>query len=153
MSKIVYMQASNGNVFTTSFPEYHKQDKVIPKRIGEPLYKEQLKDSLLGMVKPKQTIHCVLRSVSRSGMYRRISLFTISDGHLVNIDHAASILTGRKMSDKGGIICNGCGMDMGFDLVYSLGCALWPSGTPEPHGTRNGEPDNTGGYSLRHSWI
>lgn len=47
----------------------------------------------------------------------------------------------------------GCGMDMGFALVYELGMKLWPDGTPEPHGQRNGEPDSNGGYALRQRWI
>ena len=80
-------------------------------------------------------------------MQRRISLHTIHKGELIPLDHAVSVLTGRTLSDKGGIVCNGCGMDMGFDLVYSLGYSIWPKGT------RNGQPDKDGGYALRHSWI
>ena len=38
-------------------------------------------------------------------------------------------------------------MDMGFQAVYCLGLSLWPDGTPEPHSTRNGEPDTNGGYA------
>jgi hypothetical protein len=52
-----------------------------------------------------------------------------------------------------GITIGGCGMDMGFELVYQLGYALWPNGTPAPHGTRNGEPDTNGGYALRQRWL
>lgn len=44
-------------------------------------------------------------------------------------------------------------MDMGFHVVYALGSALWPDGTPAPHGTRNGEPDTAGGYALKHEWL
>ena len=44
----------------------------------------------------------------------------------------------------------GCGMDMAFDAVYTLGSSLWPLGTPTPHSTRNGEPDTCGGYALNH---
>jgi hypothetical protein len=86
-------------------------------------------------------------------MQCRISLHTIHKGELIPLDHAASVLTGRTLSDEGGIVCNGCGMDMGFDLVYSLGYSIWPKGTRKPHGTRNGQPGKDGGYVLRHSWI
>jgi hypothetical protein len=48
---------------------------------------------------------------------------------------------------------SGAGMDMGFELVYRLGQAMWPNGTPEPHGTRNGQPDSDGGYALEHKWL
>lgn len=54
---------------------------------------------------------------------------------------------------NGGIKCDGCGMDMGFQLVYSLGRTLWPLGTHEPHGKRNGQPDREGGYALKHRWL
>jgi hypothetical protein len=58
-----------------------------------------------------------------------------------------------RLADDGGIKIGGCGMDMGFDLVYSLGATLWPNGTRKPHGTRNGEPDSAGGYALNHRWM
>ncbi|AFU86493.1 hypothetical protein D869_gp090 [Caulobacter phage CcrRogue] len=56
-------------------------------------------------------------------------------------------------ADRQGIKVGGCGMDMGFHLVYSLGRTLWPNGTKKPHGSRNGEPDRDGGYALKHSWL
>lgn len=148
-----YMQTAAGDVFTTSHPEYHKECATLTRAEGEKIYRAQLLAETKRKIKPGQKIYCTLRYVSRSGMQRRISLHTIHKGELIPLDYAASILTGRTLSDKGGIVCNGCGMDMGFDLVYSLGCAIWPKGTPKPHGRRNGEPDSAGGYALKHSWI
>ena len=55
--------------------------------------------------------------------------------------------------DRGGLKIPGGGMDMGFSVVYGLGHALWPNGTPKPHGTRNGEPDSEGGYAIGHRWL
>lgn len=55
--------------------------------------------------------------------------------------------------DRQGVKIGGCGMDMGFSLVYNLGATIWPKGTPKPHGRRNGEPDREGGYALKHSWL
>lgn len=55
--------------------------------------------------------------------------------------------------DRQGIKAGGCGMDMGFNLVYNLGATMWPKGTPKPHGSRNGESDTAGGYALNHSWL
>lgn len=55
--------------------------------------------------------------------------------------------------DRGGLKVGGCGMDMGFSVVYGLGMALWPNGTPKPHGVRNGEPDSDGGYAIGHRWL
>lgn len=152
MAKIIYMQES-GRVFFTSYPELHKGASKLPQAKGAALYRAQVKKELLERVKPAQTVYCSLRNVSASGMRRRIELFIVENGHICNISFAAAIVTHRKLSDKGGIICNGCGMDMGFDLVYSLGSALWPTGTPAPHGKRNGEEDSAGGYALRSAWL
>lgn len=153
MKTETYLQTSEGNVFATNYPENHPEMKRLIRKEGETLYRAQVLNSALKMIAPKSTIYCKLESVSASGMTRRISLFVVDKGDLVRINHTAATLTGRKLSDKGGIVCNGCGMDMGFDLVYALGRALWPLGTVAPHGTRNGQPDFDGGYALRHSWI
>jgi hypothetical protein len=94
----------------------------------------------------------VLRHTSTSGMQRRISLCIIVGDELRNIDNLAADAMGRTNTGDG-IKAQGCGMDMGFELVYALGAALWPDGTPEPHGTRNGQPDTAGGYALHHVWV
>lgn len=71
-----------------------------------------------------------------------------------NIGYLAARAMGDTWdSDRQGIKVGGCGMDMGFHLVYSLGSTLWPKGTPKPHGTRNGEPDRAGGYALKKEWL
>jgi len=148
-----FMRTPSGDVFRTSFPEYHKECEQLTRAEGEKIYRAQVLADIKKKIKPGQTIYCTLRNVSASGMQRRISLHTIHKGELIRLDHAVSVLTGRTLSDKGGIVCNGCGMDMGFDLVYSLGYSIWPKGTRKSHGTRNGQPDKDGGYALRHSWI
>ncbi|ARK07586.1 hypothetical protein LAV_00211 [Sphingobium phage Lacusarx] len=76
-------------------------------------------------------------------------------GHEIRpIGYTASIAMGRTWdSDKQGIRIGGCGMDMGFSLVYDLGNTLWPKGTRKPHGTLNGKPDKSGGYALKHEWL
>ena len=65
----------------------------------------------------------------------------------------ASRALGWRLGKNEGIVVDGCGMDMGFHLVYSLGATIWPSGTNKPHGTRNGEPDSCGGYALKSRWL
>ena len=71
-----------------------------------------------------------------------------------SISWLASRATGDTLDqDRGGLRLGGCGMDMGFQAVYSLGRAMWPNGTPKPHGTRNGDPDSDGGYALKHTWL
>jgi hypothetical protein len=111
---------------------------------------ENAKAKLLETLKPGDTVYTVLRHVSKSGMMRHISLF--AEG-MNDITQLAAIVMDDKRADNGGIKVSGCGMDMGFNLVYNLGYKLWPNGTPQPHGTRNGVPDSDGGYALHHRWM
>lgn len=120
--------------------------------------REDAKTRLLAMLKPGDRVYTVLRHVSASGMSRRISLVvatTDQEGKpaVTSIDWLAARLLSYRQHDRGGLIVGGCGMDMGFHVVYALGSALWPDGTPAPHGTRNGKPDTAGGYALKHEWL
>ena len=74
-------------------------------------------------------------------------------------------MTGYELLQKG------CGMDMGFELVYNLGYALWPNGytctgdskefgkrcrsNEHSNGDRNYQPHHhtDGGYAFRQEWI
>ena len=149
-----YVQYGNGEVYSLSFAPRLDDARIISRAEYLRLRPEYCRAQLLKMIKPRDTVYCVLRHCSSSGMQRRISLFVIVDGEIRNIDVLASDLMGYRMADrKEGIVVNGCGMDMGFHLVYSLGASLWTRGTDEPHGTRNGQPDSDGGYALKHVWL
>ena len=94
--------------------------------------REQLEqqDTLRALLSPGQTVYTSLDHVSRSGMSRRISLYIVVDGSIRDITwHAAKAGVG-KLHREGGIVMGGCGMDMGFALVYNLGRALYPNGVP-----------------------
>lgn len=149
-----YFRSNAGSIFATDYPEYHAGEERLSNAEGERLYREQCKEQLRKILKPGQTVYCVLRKVSSSGMRRLISLLIVEGGEITCIDYWASKAMGRPCKGNGdGITVNGCGMDMGFELVYSLGRSLWPDGTPAPHSTRNGEPDSSGSYALKHSWL
>lgn len=88
-------------------------------------------------------VHCVLRHVSRSGMQRRISLFVVAwrgdegEPYIADISASAARVLDRRLNrDDLGVICHGAGMDMGFELVYSLSRALYGDG-----------------YALKHRWL
>lgn len=103
---------------------------------------------------PGETVYTVMRHVSRSGMSRDIDVYKLTnDGPLWLTYHVAKVLGYRIAAHDRGLKIGGCGMDMGFAIVYELGHALWPNGTEEPHGTRNGEPDRDGGYALKQRWM
>lgn len=86
-------------------------------------------EKLQKLVKPGDTVYTVLRHVSRSGMSRRIDLYLIdADGPHFITGMAAAAMGMRWDRDKGGIIVGGCGMDMGFHLVYNLSRVLFRDG-------------------------
>lgn len=60
---------------------------------------------------------------------------------LVNATWTAAALLGYRVDDHdGGMIVQGCGMDMGFHIVYGLSATLY------------GHKDR-GGYAISHRWI
>ena len=115
--------------------------------------KSESRQTLLEMLKPGDMVYTVLTHVARSGMMRHIALKIVRDGDICDITYHAARAMGGSIAKDGGIRVSGCGMDMGFALVYDLGMTLWRNGTDKPHGTRNGEPDRDGGYALRQRWI
>lgn len=109
---------------------------------------------------PGDKVYTILDSVSRSGMSRQIRVVLLrydedkKQTYALHPNWAVATALGYRQAKRGdGIMVGGCGMDMGFHLVYRLGEVLWPNGTPTPHGTRNGEPDSVGGYALKQEWL
>jgi hypothetical protein len=116
--------------------------------------------SLLSLLSPGDTIYSTVNHVSRSGMFRVLSFYIpLADDntgklYIRRLDTLIAKATGFSYNDRHeGIAASGCGMDMGFHVVYNLGRVLWPNGTESPHGYRNGEPDNDGGYALKSTWL
>ena len=91
---------------------------------------EEARQHILWIVKPGMTLYTVLNHVSRSGMYRAISVYAIIDGEPFWLNGWADTILGwgRDRRHDDGIKASGCGMDMGFHLVYSLASLLWPDG-------------------------
>ena len=150
-----FIHHQSGECYALNFRPAHMQDgaEFITKAEFNRARPAYCRAELLKLIAPGATIYTQLRHASASGMRRRISLHVVHDGRIRCIDTLAADLLGDKVHQDGGIVANGGGMDMGFHLVYSLGSRLWPEGTPEPHGTRNGAPDRSGGYALKHEWL
>lgn len=91
--------------------------------------REQAIAKLRSWLKPGDTVCTILRHVSKSGMTRHIGLVIIKGGETLHPDYAAATALGwRQQAQNGAIIVEGCGMDMGFQIVYSLGRVLFPEG-------------------------
>jgi hypothetical protein len=97
---------------------------------------------LRDLLPPGTVVMTILRHVSRSGMSRSISCVIPApdDSYGAPIFDitwlVARALGGTIDQRHGGIKRGGCGMDMCWDLVYSLSRTLYPS------------QDGDGGYTL-----
>lgn len=104
-------------------------------------------DKLRDMLGDTPRVYTVLRHVSASGMSRDISLFVADADGLHDITYTAAAVLGERVRDVNGhraIRVGGCGMDMGFHLVYSLSWRLY--GNADVAGDR-------GGYAIEHRWA
>ena len=79
----------------------------------------------------KPVFYTIFRHASRSGMSRTISVhyFDTATGRMLHLNYVATVILDRSQDRvRDGVICKGCGMDMGFDLVYALSCAATGDG-------------------------
>ena len=154
MSKSAYIRLPSGTVIETETPSMWTEGQRITATEGRSILRNDAIASLKACLKPGNTVYTILRSVSRSGMRRSLSVYIItSDGQPWDVTGTVCRATGRNTDRNNNLTVDGCGMDMGFHVVYGLGMTLWPDGTTEPHGTRDGEPDSSGGYALKHRWL
>ena len=109
--------------------------------------REKLRDIISQTQHDRQgnpVVYTLLRHVSKSGMSRDITLKVVDkDGTLRDITYLSALAIGEKPRDLHGwrvIRVGGCGMDMGFHLVYSLSHALY-------------EGRDRAGYVIRHEWV
>ena len=125
--------------------EYDINSVVIGRAVRAKTKSEERQEQLEKLRKwfPKgSTVYTVLRHVSRSGMQRQISVvcLTVDKGEIVDLhpNYSVAKLLGRRLKTgwHDSVTCNGCGMDMGFDLAYALSNALYGDG-----------------YALKHKWL
>jgi len=82
------------------------------------------------------TLYTVLRHVSGSGMARWITVFRVEDGEIRRVPVPESHYWLKTSQHNADYRVNGAGMDMGFELVYSLGMQI-----------------HNDGYYFRHEWL
>ena len=122
-------------------------------------------------VKPGAQLFTALKSVSRSGMQRTVSVYLIvkhkshgkTEADIMEISGLVARAIGYRRDDqRGGVIVGGCGTDVGLLVAYNLGRAMFPKGGKLAHtsGTRQYQAEKAGetsekdgGYLLRQRWI
>lgn len=107
-------------------------------------------------INPGDTIYTKVNHVSRSGMSRNISVYVMRDNSPVDISTSAATVLGNPIAGDGGVKMVGCGMDMGFALVYDLSWRLFPEGFKVVGIGRNGDKsgfDKDGGYAMQQRWL
>ena len=93
---------------------------------------EYLKKNL----KKGDTLFTIVTKVAPSGMSRRIKVLDIKDGNPSYWSYYVSKALGYKLKDDGSLLVQGCGMDMGFHLIYTLSSKLYEDG-----------------YAIKQSWV
>ena len=101
--------------------------------------KEKLEaiQKLQEVVKKGDTLYTQLEHVSKSGMTRHIKVRQLKNDRPLNWTYLVSKALDWKVSDKtNGLKGSGCGMDMGFHLIYTLSRELFNDG-----------------YAIKHEWL
>jgi hypothetical protein len=143
-----FVETIHGHIFETDHPEWHKDCKPLTKKEGIRKRQEFAIKQLREILSVGDTVYTVLRHVSASGMSRRIDLYTMKDNKPRFLTGYAAHALGLKWGDKAGIVVGGCGMDMGFHLVYTLSRTIFPNGFNDGK-----DSQRDGGYALRHEWL
>ena len=129
---------------------------------------EEAINTLKSWIKAGDTLYTALNHVSTSGMFRLISVFAMVENEPINIDWYIEKLGQYKRDKKrDGLRVYGCGMDMGFSVVYNLSSILYPEyECLELKGKRcpsnfhvnsrikgSTEPLHKDGYAVSQKWL
>lgn len=124
-----------------------------PTKADETEAREFLRKNL----KPGDKVYTILRHVSRSGMMRIISPVIIRNNEPQDISwQVAKLGMWQRKYPNEGLTVHGCGMDMGFSVVYELSRVLFPDGFKVEGIGRNNDIsgwDKDGGYALKQEWL
>lgn len=138
------------------------ENRPVCPRCMHQLAVETRAEELRALLPPGSTVYTILEHVSTSGMTRDIRVMVIRDSSVRDISWATSLILERTMQN-GGVRVTGCGMDMGYWLVYALSHALYPDGfacigdgcpaSAHSNGIHGETHHKDGGYALRHRWL
>lgn len=169
-----FRSLDGGPIIRTDSPSTWENDRweeIKPRTEGARLHRAQSIKELRKILRPGDTVHCIIRHVSRSGMCRHIDLYKAGRNGTYLTAYAADALEWSQTNKgHGPLIVGGCGMDMCFHTVYSLSRVIFggPKGWRCPgKGCGSNEHVNSprverkrglwhkgdAGYALRHSTI
>lgn len=143
---LTYVKAETGRIYEVEARATFIKGEILPAAQGKRLFQEQAQESLREILKHGDTVYCVLRSVSSSGMSRNIDFYAIKNDQPIWLSGYICAAMDWKRGKDRGITIKGCGMDMGFHAVYCLASMLWPKGNPN-------RDDKDGGYLLKSAWM
>jgi len=103
--------------------------------------KEEAIKTLKENIKEGDVIYTQLNHTSQSGMMRHIKVRQIKNNYPLDWSRLVAIALDWKEAKSrfggyNGIKVGGCGMDMGFHLVYTLSSVLYNDG-----------------YAIKHNWL
>jgi hypothetical protein len=98
---------------------------------GKRKYCEQAKKYLREWLPEGSTVFTLVRSVSKSGMSRQISVFCIEGSDIRNLDWMTAQALDWRIRDA--VVVQGCGMSMTYHLVETLSYALYGRGGALTH--------------------
>ena len=109
--------------------------------------KENIKE-LKKLIGRKHRVYTNLDHLSQSGMTRHFSCYVVHKGELRNVTYLVGAITGYKPNKRTyGLVVGGCGMDMGFHLIYTLSRIMYPKGfKSSSRNARNGMKPTDKGY-------
>ena len=98
--------------------------------------KERAEELLKECFPKGSTAHTTVVHVARSGMSRHIKVFAIRGERIQNISNYVAKYLDWRYTNKEAVFVSGCGMDMGFHLIYTLSSCLYDDG-----------------YAIKQSWV
>ena len=100
--------------------------------------KERIKEILKDQFPEGSTAYTLVTKVAPSGMSRHIMVAGSNrKGHVQNVSwYIAKLLDWTYKDNTRSVFVGGCGMDMGFHLVYTLSSKLYDDG-----------------YAIKQSWL
>lgn len=113
---------------------------IVPAKVQKEIHREAMRARLREIICPGDTVYTILEHVSKSGMLREVRVLTMVNNRPWDLSYMVSILLDIPQGKTRGLRMAGCGIDMGFQLVYLLSGALFGY-------------HHEGEYALRQVWL